>query len=181
MPKIEAKYTDYLQETIDVMGHGGILLAAQDAEGKPNAMTIGWGTIGIIWSKPIFIVLVRPSRYTYDLIEGLNDFTVNVPPPELKDEVLFCGTVSGRDRDKFAEKKLKKKRSNGKMESLEKLWPRLRKGSPPLTPCPILNWRGFIHRWSRGTGITIVSLASRGNTPLPGASSPPCSGEDYGP
>jgi len=106
MPKIEAKYTDYLQETIDVMGHGGILLAAQDAEGKPNAMTIGWGTIGIIWSKPIFIVLVRPSRYTYDLIEGLNDFTVNVPPPELKDEVLFCGTVSGRDRDKFAEKKL---------------------------------------------------------------------------
>jgi len=106
MPKIEVKYTDYLQETIDVMGHGGILLSAQDAEGKPNAMTIGWGTLGIIWGKPIFIVLVRPSRYTYDLIEDIDDFTVNVPPPELKDEVLFCGTVSGRDHDKFAEKNL---------------------------------------------------------------------------
>jgi len=106
MAKIEAKYTDYLQETIDVMGHGGILLAAQDTEGKPNAMTIGWGTIGIIWGKPIFIVLVRPSRYTYALIEDIDDFTVNVPPPGLKDEVLFCGTVSGRDHDKFAEKNL---------------------------------------------------------------------------
>ena len=106
MPKIETKYTDYLQETMDVMGHGGILLATQDAEGKPNAMTIGWGTIGIIWSKTIFIVLVRPSRYTYDLIEDIDDFTVNVPPPELKDEVLFCGTVSGRDHDKFAEENL---------------------------------------------------------------------------
>lgn len=106
MAKIEANYTDYLKETIDVMGKGGLLLASKDKDGKPNAMTIGWGTIGIIWGKPIFVVLVRPSRYTYDLIEVTDDFTVNVPPPELSDEVLFCGTVSGREHDKFAEKGL---------------------------------------------------------------------------
>ena len=106
MAKIKVHYTDYLKETIDRMGKGGLLLASKDSEGKPNAMTIGWGTIGIIWSKPIFVVLVRPSRYTYKLIEVTDDFTVNVPPPELSDEVLFFGTVSGRDHDKFAEKGL---------------------------------------------------------------------------
>ncbi len=106
MSKIEVKYTDYLPETIGIMGHDGLLLASMDSEGKPNAMTIGWGTIGIIWGKPIFIVLVRPSRYTYDLIEITDDFTVNVPTPDLSDEVLYFGTVSGRDQDKFAEKGL---------------------------------------------------------------------------
>lgn len=106
MGKIEVHYTDYLKETIDKLGRGGLLLASRDSEGKPNAMTIGWGTIGIIWGKPIFVVLVRPSRYTYKLIEITDDFSVNVPPPELSDEVLFFGTVSGRDCDKFAEKGL---------------------------------------------------------------------------
>jgi len=56
-------------------------------------MAIGWGTIGIIWRRPIFTVLVRPSRYTYKLIEQTNDFTVNI-----------VGTVSGRDHNKFKEK-----------------------------------------------------------------------------
>lgn len=106
MAKVEVNYTDYLKETNKMLGHGGLLLASADAEGKPNAMTIGWGTIGIIWGKPIFIVLVRPSRYTYDLIEITDDFTVNVPPLELADEVLYFGTVSGRDHDKFKEKGL---------------------------------------------------------------------------
>ena len=106
MAKVEANYTDYLKETNKMLGHGGLLLASQDAEGKPNAMTIGWGTVGIIWGKPIFVVLVRPSRYTYDLIEITGDFTVNVPTPEMADEVSYFGSVSGRDHDKFKEKGL---------------------------------------------------------------------------
>ena len=106
MPKIEVSYTDYLKETNKMLGHGGLLLASVDAKGNPNAMTIGWGTIGIIWAKPIFIVLVRPSRYTYDLIEITNDFTVNVPTPKLADKVSYFGTVSGRNQNKFKAKGL---------------------------------------------------------------------------
>ncbi len=107
MPKkVEISYTDYLKETFDVMGKTGLLLVSVDAQGKPNAMTIGWGTVGIIWGKPIFIVLVRPSRYTYGLIEETDDFTVNVPSADMSDIVAFCGTESGRDYDKFAEKGL---------------------------------------------------------------------------
>ncbi|MFC1713755.1 flavin reductase family protein [Candidatus Poribacteria bacterium] len=101
--KIEASYTDYLKETLDTVRNPGLLLVAADADGKPNAMTIGWGTVGIIWGKPIFIVLVRPSRYTYGLMEQSDDFTVNVPSAELRKAVAFCGSQSGRDYDKFAE------------------------------------------------------------------------------
>jgi flavin reductase (DIM6/NTAB) family NADH-FMN oxidoreductase RutF len=104
--KVEVSYTDYLSETLDALRKPGLLLVSADASGKPNAMTIGWGTVGIIWGKPIFIVLVRPSRYTHGLIEQTEDFTVNVPSGDMADVVAFCGSASGRDHDKFAEKGL---------------------------------------------------------------------------
>lgn len=105
MAKKDCAYTDYLAETISTMSTNGILLVAADASGKANTMAIGWGTIGFIWGKPIFVVLVRPSRYTYEFMDG-GDFTVNVMPAQLNDVVTYCGTVSGRDHDKFAEKGL---------------------------------------------------------------------------
>ena len=61
-------YTTCLHETLSRLRDPGLLLAAAGADGKPSAMTIGWGTIGVIWSKPIFTVLVRPSRYTFKLL-----------------------------------------------------------------------------------------------------------------
>ena len=106
MPKIEVPYTHALDVTLDRLARDGLLLASLDKSGKPNTMTIGWGTVGVVWGKPIFIVLVRPSRYTYGCIEATGDFTVNVPAPGMEQTTLFCGTVSGRDHDKFAERNL---------------------------------------------------------------------------
>lgn len=106
MAKVEVHYPEFFQETMNVMTNEGLLLASLDAVGKPNTMTIGWGTMGLIWGKPMFIVLVRPSRYTYGCLEATDDFTVNVPPKELAETVAFCGSVSGRDHDKFAERGL---------------------------------------------------------------------------
>lgn len=50
----------------------------------------------------MWVVLVRPSRYTYSLIEETGVFTVNVPTPEMNELVKICGTRSGRDMDKLA-------------------------------------------------------------------------------
>ena len=66
-------------------------------------MTIGWATFGIIWGLPVLVVLVRPSRYTYQFIEESQVFTVNVPSAQMRDFVSFCGTESGRDVDKLVE------------------------------------------------------------------------------
>ena len=107
MPKVAVRYTDYFAPTIRRMREDGLLLVTAGADGKPNVMTIGWGTIGSIWSRPVFLVLVRHSRYTYTrLEETAGDFTVNVPPRELAEAVARCGTVSGRDHDKFLENHL---------------------------------------------------------------------------
>lgn len=103
MAKVRVRYTDYFAQTIQRMREDGLLLVTQGGDGKPNVMTIGWGTMGSIWSRPVFIVLVRPSRHTYSRLEQASDFTVNVPPRDLAAAASYCGTVSGRDHDKFQE------------------------------------------------------------------------------
>jgi len=107
MSKVEVSFIKYVGKTLELMRSPGLLLVSTSKDGKPNVMTIGWGFIGVIWYKPVFVVAVRPSRYTYKLIEETGDFTVNVPTEDMSDIVEYCGTVSGRDHDKFKEKNLK--------------------------------------------------------------------------
>ena len=100
--KREIHVWDYAEEILEAIGKG-VLLTAK-ADGKVNTMTIGWGTLGIEWGKPIFTVFVRKSRYTMELLERNPEFTVNIPYGEFDKKILsVCGTRSGRDLDKVKE------------------------------------------------------------------------------
>ena len=72
-----------------------------------NTMTIGWGMTGVCWRKPVLMVAVRNSRHTYSILENASDFTVSMPSGNLRDEIFYCGTKSGRDVDKLRECELK--------------------------------------------------------------------------
>jgi len=96
-------FFEYVDETNDLMRDGGLLLVSEGAEGKPNAMTIGWGFLGTMWRKPYFVVAVRESRYTYKLLEESDDFIVCLPGKGMDHVLEICGTKSGRDIDKFEE------------------------------------------------------------------------------
>jgi flavin reductase (DIM6/NTAB) family NADH-FMN oxidoreductase RutF len=99
-------YTEHYDLVMEAMTRHGLLLGSYDAAGKPNVMTIGWGSIGSIWGVPIWTVLVRPSRYTYRGIEHSGCFSVNVPGEDLGYACAVCGSRSGRDIDKFDEAEL---------------------------------------------------------------------------
>lgn len=91
---------DYSGEFAKHMGKG-ILLTTKGESGV-NTMTIGWGTIGIEWGRPMFVAYVRESRYTRQLLDENPEFTVNCPVGELDGKILgFCGTKSGREIDKI--------------------------------------------------------------------------------
>ena len=84
----------------------GILLTTKVGE-KVNTMTIGWGTIGIEWGRPIFVAYVRVGRHTRKMLDECGEFTVNIPYGAVDSKILgFCGTKSGRDTDKVAEMNL---------------------------------------------------------------------------
>lgn len=92
----------YANEILQAVGKG--VLMTTKADGQVDTMTIGWGTMGIQWGKPIFIAYVRESRYTKTLVDKNPEFTINVPYGEYDKSILgFCGTKSGRDTDKIKE------------------------------------------------------------------------------
>lgn len=98
--KQEVNPFDYAGEICKALP-GGILLTTKRGD-EVNTMTIGWGTIGIDWSRPIFIAYVRESRYTKQLLEDTGEFTVNVPLGDVDKKILgVCGTRSGRDMNKI--------------------------------------------------------------------------------
>jgi flavin reductase (DIM6/NTAB) family NADH-FMN oxidoreductase RutF len=93
----------YIVEANRLMRGDGLFLVSQGKGGKPNAMTIGWGFLGTIWRRPVFVVAVRLSRHTHKLMEESDSFTVCLPGKGMEDWLEFCGTKSGRDVDKFNE------------------------------------------------------------------------------
>ncbi|MBO8127393.1 MAG: flavin reductase family protein [Firmicutes bacterium] len=95
-------YDTKIQQAINAISSNGAFLTVGH-NGTKNTMTIGWASIGFFWGKPIMTVAVRDSRYTYELIEKAADFTVSIPFEALQEALHFCGTKSGRDRDKFTE------------------------------------------------------------------------------
>ena len=100
--KKEIQVWDYAGKILEEIGKGALLTVK--ADGKVNTMTIGWGTLGIEWGKPICTVFVRESRFTKGLLDKNPEFTINVPYGECDKAILgICGTKSGRDMDKIAE------------------------------------------------------------------------------
>ena len=70
-----------------------------------NCCTIGWGSLGNIWShsnKSIstVTVYVHPDRYTCGFLKDSDTFTVSFYPEEYRKAVAYIGTHSGRDEDK---------------------------------------------------------------------------------
>ncbi len=81
----------------------GILVTAKVGD-KVNPMTIGWGTIGIEWGRPVFVTYIREGRYTRQMLDETGEFTVNIPYGDVDSKILsYCGTKSGRDTDKVAD------------------------------------------------------------------------------
>lgn len=105
--KIQNVAYDYkISDFLDQLNKGAFLTTQYG--GENNVMTIGWGQIGIIWRKPVMMVLVRKSRYTKTLLDGSKEFTVSVPLNcDKQKELAYCGTVSGKNENKFDTQKIK--------------------------------------------------------------------------
>ena len=100
--KKEISYKECITEVENQLTHGGAFLVTSDGE-RVNAMTIGWGGTNYYWNRPVFIVPVRQSRFTKEMLNKNGCFTVCVPSDNTKyaKELSYCGTKSGRDTDKI--------------------------------------------------------------------------------
>lgn len=74
-----------------------------------NTCTIGWGSLGTIWTRAagdIVTIYVNPERYTSEFLLANDYFTVSFFPEQYREDLQYLGTHSGRDEDKVARTKL---------------------------------------------------------------------------
>ena len=76
-------------------------LVSSGTKKKANTMTIGWGGIGVMWGKNVAYVFVRESRYTKELLDKGEFFSIAFLNEMYRDKLRYCGEHSGREGEKF--------------------------------------------------------------------------------
>ena len=77
------------------------LITCVDEAGRPNIITLG-EVFNISIRDPVIIgIATRKATYSHSLISRTRQYVVNLPTRAILDKVRYCGSVSGRDVDKF--------------------------------------------------------------------------------
>ena len=66
-----------------------------------NSMTATGGGLGIFFKKPTTWCVLRANRYTLEMIQKEQTYTMSYFPNEYKEQILFLGSKSGRDSEKM--------------------------------------------------------------------------------
>ena len=77
-----------------------VIISCGDRTGRTNIFTVAW-TGNICTNPPMVYISVRPSRYSYELIEDSGEFVINLTTKALTKAADYCGVRSGRDEDKW--------------------------------------------------------------------------------
>ncbi len=75
----------------------------KDAQGKYNPITLGW-TMITSHRPPMMAISVGHTRHSLGALRQAREFVICFPASTMSEDALFCGTKSGRDLDKLAER-----------------------------------------------------------------------------
>ena len=118
----EIKPEQISDNTIKLIGRDWMLVTActksfddndKIITGRPNTMTASWGGLGVLWNKPVATIYLRPQRYTKEIIDSTDTFSLSILSEKYKTALDYCGSHSGRNEDKFRQSKLDVQYMNG--------------------------------------------------------------------
>ncbi|MCR5491764.1 MAG: flavin reductase family protein [Bacilli bacterium] len=100
MKRIEPKDITSYKDPFRLFAEGALTVVESDGEIDP--MTIGWGGLGILWSKMVATVYIHATRYSKILFDKADRFAICFfdDSEESKKALQYCGSVSLRDEDK---------------------------------------------------------------------------------
>ncbi|MCP4132811.1 MAG: flavin reductase family protein [bacterium] len=91
-----------IKDSHRVINPGPVILVSSGNEEARTISTIAWH-MPVSSSPKLVGVALAHKRYTLELIKQSNCFCVNVPDHKILEQVVFCGTYSGRKIDKYKE------------------------------------------------------------------------------
>ncbi|MDR1719873.1 MAG: DUF4468 domain-containing protein [Dysgonamonadaceae bacterium] len=84
---------------IKLVSNDWMLITAGD-DTKFNMMTASWGGLGFLYNKPVAFCFINPARYTYQLMESGDTYTLSFYTEAYRDVLRLCGSTSGSNTDK---------------------------------------------------------------------------------
>ncbi|MCX2727304.1 flavin reductase family protein [Thermomicrobium sp. 4228-Ro] len=84
---------------------GPVVLVTTQHRSQPNVMTAAW-VMPLSLDPPRIGLAIHPSRFTHELLGKGEFFALNILTIEYLPAIHLCGTLSGRDLDKFARAEL---------------------------------------------------------------------------
>ena len=95
-----AKHAVPIEHSHRLLTPGPVALVTAQRKGRVNVTPIGW--ISTVSAKPPLVsIAVYQDHFLHELIKASNEFVLNIPSVDLIKQVAYCGSVSGRDADKF--------------------------------------------------------------------------------
>ena len=83
-----------------------VLLTSSSSSGKANIITLGW-SMQTSFDPPMLAVSIGKTRYSHKLVSQTKEFVLCFPSQGQEEDVLFCGTHSGHEVDKFVSTNLR--------------------------------------------------------------------------
>jgi len=104
MALLDVPFEKFRIRSHDLWKNQWLVLASGDYKaGAFNAMTVAWGSLGVMWNLPFVQTVVRPTRHTHGFMEKYPSFTLCAFPEQFRKSLQILGTRSGRDGDKICE------------------------------------------------------------------------------
>lgn len=88
-----------------LLNPGPLVLITSKYQGKSNIVTVAW-TSPVSHEPPLVSISISTKRHSHILIGNSKEFTINLPSFDLLDKVILCGSLSGKNVDKFKEANL---------------------------------------------------------------------------
>ncbi len=96
MAKTEIALTGCLR----LLEPGPVTLVTAQYRGQPDVMAAAWVSPAS-YRPPMVVAAISALNNTHYLISRSQELTINIPGRPLADQVMLCGSYSGRDVDKF--------------------------------------------------------------------------------
>jgi flavin reductase (DIM6/NTAB) family NADH-FMN oxidoreductase RutF len=101
----EKNVREFSGSPFERIGKGWMLITAGNVESDKsnwNTMTASWGGFGVLWSKDVAFMFIRPSRHSFGFANNAGNFTLSFFDESFRPALSLCGEKSGRDIDKAA-------------------------------------------------------------------------------
>lgn len=85
-----------------LINHGPVVLVSSSFDSKHNITPVAWN-MPVQKDPPMVVLEIGENHFIFECIMATGDFVINIPEASLAKEVVKCGSVSGREVDKFNE------------------------------------------------------------------------------